>query len=263
MAVVPKSPRQQVSSVPRIRFTQIRKRDGRLVPFDPSRITEAILKAGRATGEFMEDTAGILTDRVLELAAGAMADGTPGVEWMQDLVEQVLLASPYHKTAKAYILYRDQRARIREMVKKADLELIDSYLDQLDWRVNENSNMAYSLQGLNNYISSEVSKTYWLNKIYQASVRDAHSSGAIHIHVLGLLSVYCVGWDLQDLLRSGFRGAEGKAESARHAISALRSGRSSTSSIRSRAKPPAHRHSATSIRCWPRISAMTDSHTTR
>ena len=88
MAVVPKSPRQQVSSVPRIRFTQIRKRDGRLVPFDPSRITEAILKAGRATGEFMEDTAGILTDRVLELAAGAMADGVPNVEWMQDLASQ-------------------------------------------------------------------------------------------------------------------------------------------------------------------------------
>ncbi len=223
MAVVPKSPRQQVSSVPRIRFTQIRKRDGRFVPFDPSRITEAILKAGRATGEFMEDTAGILTDRVLELAAGAMADGVPNVEWMQDLVEQVLLASPYHKTAKAYILYRDQRARIREMVKKADLDLIDSYLDQLDWRVNENSNMAYSLQGLNNYISSEVSKTYWLNKIYPASVREAHSSGAIHIHDLGLLSVYCVGWDLQDLLRSGFRGAAGKAESApaRHFRTAL------------------------------------------
>ena len=74
--------------------------------------------------------------------------------------------------------------------------------------------MAYSLQGLNNYISSEVSKTYWLNKIYTQDIRDAHAAGDLHIHDLGLISVYCVGWDLQDLLRCGFRGAPGKAESA-------------------------------------------------
>lgn len=204
-------------------FTQIRKRDGSLVPFDASRITEAILKAGRATGEFSENTARRLTMHVLHLAEGAMHGGIPAVEFIQDLVEEVLLASPYGHTAKSYILYRDQHARIREMVNKADVELIDNYLDQLDWKVKENSNMAYSLQGLNNYISSEISKVYWLNKIYPTQVREAHASGSMHIHDLGLLSVYCVGWDLQDLLRSGFRGAPGKAESApaKHFRSAL------------------------------------------
>jgi anaerobic ribonucleoside-triphosphate reductase len=203
-------------------FDTIRKRDQRLVDFDASKITSAILKAGRAAGEFEEAEARRLTIRVLTTAQ-FMFDGVPAVEEIQDLVEEVLLASPYKKTAKAYILYRDQHARIREMVAKADLDLIESYLERLDWKVQENSNMSYSLQGLNNYISSEVSKTYWLNKIYTPEVRRAHQNGDLHIHDLGLLSVYCVGWDLQDLLRTGFKGAPGKAESSpsKHFRSAL------------------------------------------
>ena len=91
--------------------------------------------------------------------------------------------------------------------------LVDSYLKQLDWKVNENSNMSYSIQGLNNYIASEVSKTYWLNKIYNEKIRNAHTSGDIHIHDLNIISVYCVGWDLKDLLTEGFRGVKGKIES--------------------------------------------------
>jgi ribonucleoside-triphosphate reductase len=206
-----------------IGLSQIRKRDQRLVPFESSKITSAILKAGRATGEFTEDTARLLTIRVLGLAQTVFLDIVPTVEEIQDIVEEVLLASPFKKTAKAYILYRDRHAGIRDMVKKADLDLIERYLERLDWKVQENSNMSYSLQGLNNYISSEVSKTYWLNKIYTPEVREAHTSGALHLHDLGLLSVYCVGWDLQDLLRFGFRGAPGKAESspARHFRTAL------------------------------------------
>ena len=204
-------------------FTTVRKRDGRVVDFDPEKITRAILKAGRATGEFSGDVARQLTVRVIGLAQVMLGDESPTVEQVQDIVEDVLLTSPFKKTAKAYILYRDQHARIREMISRADVDLIDQYLEKLDWKVRENSNMAYSLQGLNNYISSEVSKTYWLNKIYTAEVREAHASGALHIHDLGLLSVYCVGWDLHDLLRSGFRGAAGKAESkpARHFRTAL------------------------------------------
>jgi ribonucleoside-triphosphate reductase len=203
-------------------FESIRKRDQRHEPFDASKITKAILKAGRASGEFDETEARRLTIRVLTTAQFVF-EGVPTVEEIQDLVEEVLLASPYKLTAKAYILYRDQHARIREMVAKADLDLIESYLERLDWKVQENSNMSYSLQGLNNYISSEVSKTYWLNKIYTPEVRRAHQTGDLHIHDLGLLSVYCVGWDLQDLLRTGFRGAPGKAESspAKHFRSAL------------------------------------------
>lgn len=204
-------------------FTHIIKRDGRKAVFDASKITAALLKAGRASGEFAEDTARRLTMRVLGLVQALEHEGVPSVEQVQDVVEEVLLLSPFKKTAKAYILYRDQHARIREMIKKADVDLIDRYLEQLDWKVKENSNMAYSLQGLNNYVSSEVSKTYWLNKIYTAEVRDAHASGDLHLHDLGLLSVYCVGWDLQDLLRCGFRGAPGKAESrpAKHFRTAL------------------------------------------
>ncbi len=203
-------------------FETIRKRDQRHESFDASKITKAILKAGRATGEFDEAEARRLTIRVLTTAQ-VLFEGSPTVEEIQDLVEEVLLASPYKSTAKAYILYRDQHARIREMVAKADLDLIESYLERLDWKVQENSNMSYSLQGLNNYISSEVSKTYWLNKIYTQEVRRAHQKGDLHIHDLGLLSVYCVGWDLQDLLRTGFRGAPGKAESSpsKHFRSAL------------------------------------------
>jgi anaerobic ribonucleoside-triphosphate reductase len=215
--------RKTVSSESSATFTSVRKRDGRLADFDADKITRAILKAGRASGEFSEDIARKLTIRVLGLIQVMAQSDVPSVEEIQDVVEDVLLTSPFKKTAKAYILYRDQHARIRDMISKADVDLIDNYLEKLDWQVKENSNMAYSLQGLNNYISSEVSRTYWLNKIYTPEVREAHSSGALHIHDLGLLSVYCVGWDLHDLLRSGFRGAAGKAESspARHFQTAL------------------------------------------
>ncbi len=201
----------------------VRKRDGRLAAFDAEKIVAAVRAAGEATGEFSEEEARRLTARVLSEANGLSATGVPSVEDIQDRVEHVLLNSEHKKSAKAFIIYRDQHARIREFVEKADIDLIDSYLEKLDWRVNENSNMAYSLQGLNNYISSEVTKIYWLNKIYSPELRDAHNEGDLHVHDLGLLSVYCVGWDLADLLREGFKGAPGKAESrpARHFRAAL------------------------------------------
>lgn len=204
-------------------FTTIRKRDGRFVPFDAAKITQAIQKAGRATGEFDRETAERLTDEVLRAAKQRLAGGVPTVEQIQDLVEEALLASPYRKTAKAYILYRDQHARLRRMVAASHVDLVDRYLENLDWRVNENSNMAFSLQGLNNFVASEVSQAYWLYKVYPEEIRRAHLSGDFHLHDLNQLSVYCVGWDLQDLLLEGFRGAFGKVESrpARHFRTAL------------------------------------------
>ncbi|MDD4270742.1 MAG: ribonucleoside triphosphate reductase [Thermoguttaceae bacterium] len=204
-------------------ITTIRKRDGKLAVFDARKISQAILKAGRATGEFGEDIAQTLTLRVLGVVQMISREDAPTVEGVQNIVEETLLASPFKQTAKAYILYREQHARNRELIQKADLDLIDSYLGQLDWRVRENSNMAYSLQGLNNYVSSEISTVYWLNKIYTPEVREAHVSGDFHMHDLGLLSAYCVGWDLRDLLASGFQGASGKAESrpAKHFRAAL------------------------------------------
>ncbi|MBN2455140.1 MAG: ribonucleoside triphosphate reductase [Sedimentisphaerales bacterium] len=196
-----------------MRFTQIRKRDERLVPFDAQKIEWAILKAGRVTGEFDETVAQKMTSRVLSLAQMTLSKEVPTVEEIQDLVEEVLQSSLFKKTAKAYILYREQHTRNREMVQNASVDLMDKYLNDNDWKVRENSNMDYSLQGLNNYVSSNVSKIYWLNKIYTPQIRQAHNSGAIHIHDLHTLSPYCVGWDLRDLLLNGFRGFSGKVES--------------------------------------------------
>jgi ribonucleoside-triphosphate reductase len=202
---------------------KIRKRDGRLVKFNAEKITSAIAKAGAATGEFDAAVARKLTIKVLNLAENLFNDTILNVEEIQDIVEEILLGSPYRRTAKAYIIYRDQHARLREITNKMEVDLVDQYLKKKDWKINENSNMDYSLQGLNNYISSEVSKVYWLNEIYSPEVRKAHTDGDFHIHDLSLLSVYCVGWDLYDLLIEGFRGVSGKVESkpARHLRSAL------------------------------------------
>ena len=202
---------------------EIKKRNGRVVEFDSSKITAAIAKAGKATGEFSQREAKKMTLRVLTLAHELRLGPTPEVEEIQDIVERVLLDSPYYKTAKAYIIYREQHAQIRRIATKAHVDLVEHYIRKLDWKIKENSNMCYSLQGLNNYISSDVTSEYWLNKIYPPEIRRAHADGDLHIHDLSLLSVYCVGWDLTDLLRNGFKGVEGKVESAppKHLRSAL------------------------------------------
>ncbi|OPY18212.1 ribonucleoside triphosphate reductase [Syntrophus aciditrophicus] len=203
-------------------YTEIKKRDGRLVKFDAEKITRAIAKAGDATGEFDYKVARKLTIKVMSLAEKIFDSRIISVEEIQDIVEEVLL-STYSRTAKAYIIYRDQHARLREITNRMEVDLVDQYLKKKDWKINENSNMDYSLQGLNNYISSEVSKIYWLNEVYSPEVRKAHNEGEFHIHDLSLLSVYCVGWDLLDLLMTGFKGVSGKVESkpAKHLRSAL------------------------------------------
>ena len=133
------------------------------------------------------------------------------------------MRSKFKKTAKAYIIYREQHKQLREIADSFNNGLVGQYLHKTDWQVKENSNMSYSLQGLNNYISSEISKNYWLNKIYPKNIRTAHTNGDFHIHDLNILSVYCVGWDLFDLLMEGFTGVEGKISSKppKHFRSAL------------------------------------------
>jgi len=204
-------------------FQEIKKRDERIVKFDSSKITAAIAKAGKATGEFEEREAKKLTLRALTLAHETCIGNILDVEEIQDIAERVLLNSPFYKSAKAYILYREQHAQIRRIETKAHIDLVEHYIKKLDWKIKENSNMCYSLQGLNNYISSDITSEYWLGRIYPPEIRRAHNKGDLHIHDLSLLSVYCVGWDLQDLLKSGFKGVEGKVESAppRHLRSAL------------------------------------------
>lgn len=204
-------------------YKSIKKRDGRTAKFDRKKIEKAIKKAGLETGEFDAAQAVELTDKVLGVLEDRNQKRLPSVEDIQDIVEDALIDSKFKKTAKAYIIYRDQHKKLREITSNAHVDLIDKYLKNLDWKVNENSNMGYSLQGLNNYVSAEITKTYWLDKIYTSKIGQAHKEGDLHIHDLNLLSVYCVGWDLTDLLQEGFTGVAGKVASkpAKHFRSAL------------------------------------------
>src|SRR5574344_864173 len=204
------------------------KRDGKIVEFNSEKITNAIQKAANVTKEFDTTTAKSLTEKVVELTQNLVARKNANlkaasIEEIQDIVEYILLSSDYKKTAKSYVLYREQKSKLRDFTQNANISMVDDYLKQLDWEVNENSNMSYSIQGLNNYISSHISKSYWLNKIYPAEVREAHQEGDLHVHDLNMLSVYCVGWDLKDLLLQGFTGVRGKVQCkpAKHLRTAL------------------------------------------
>jgi len=203
----------------------VRKRDDKLEEFNGDRIEKAIWKAARAVGGRGEELAAILSWRVIaQLEEMFGDDGVPTVEEIQDLVEKALIEDGHARMAKAYILYRKQHQDIRELAAILNQDdLMDKYLMREDWRVRENSNMGYSLQGLNNYISSNIVSNYWLNRIYPANIREAHISGDLHIHDLAVLGPYCVGWDLPDLLLSGFKGVPGKVESkpAKHFRPAL------------------------------------------
>jgi len=203
----------------------VQKRDGRVVPFDQDKITNAIFKAAQAVGGDDKERALFVSNAVVKMLEERYGAGqVPTVEGIQDLVERALVKHGHAKTAKAYILYRDLHSKLRDIRALIDAnELIDGYLNKLDWRVNENSNMQYSLQGLNNHIFSQINGAYWLNRIYPKEVREAHLNGDIHIHDLYILAVYCCGWDLQDLLLRGFGGVPGKIQCAppKHFRSAL------------------------------------------
>ena len=152
-------------------FKDIRKRDGRVVEFDFSKITAAVAKAGNATGEFDEREAKKLTLRVLTLAHELRLGPLPEVEEIQDIVERVLLDSPFYRSAKAYILYREQHAQIRAISTRANVDLVEHYIEKLDWKIKENSNMCFSLQGLNNYISSDITSRSALDNPHEAGAR--------------------------------------------------------------------------------------------
>jgi ribonucleoside-triphosphate reductase len=203
----------------------VRKRDGKLAEFDKTRIENAITKAMRAVGEGNKETATGITHIVLgELDEHFGEDGCPTVEEIQDIVEESIIRAGYARTAKAYILYRAKQNELRELAAGLSSDdMVEKYLMLDDWKIRENSNMSYSLQGLNNYISSNVISSYWTNRIYPQSVREAHNGGDLHIHDLAVLGPYCVGWDLPDLLLSGFKGVSGKISSkpAKHFRTAL------------------------------------------
>jgi len=197
-------------------ITKIRKRDGRVVPFEKQKIVNAIFQAAKAVGGRDIETAQALADKVVELAEYQSLDDYEilTVEDIQDLVERVLVKNGHYKTAKAYILYRKQHEMLRDTRQLLENNaIVSKYLDRSDWRVKENSNMNFSLQGMNFHISSIVTSQYWLSQIYTPQMKEAQESGDFHMHDLGILAVYCVGWDLQDLIREGFKGTRGKVAS--------------------------------------------------
>jgi ribonucleoside-triphosphate reductase (formate) len=194
---------------------KVQKRDGRVIAFDQVEITDAIHKAVTATGQGDGEVSKKVSDKVVSLLNRRFKKGEiPNIEQIQDIVEEALMLEDLVDTAKAYILYREQRRAIREAAKVSDesSEKIDSYLKEIDWQVKENANMTFSLQGLNQYVGSYISKKYWLNKIYPKEIRDAAASEDFHIHNLELLAPYCAGWDLYDFLMKGFGGVPGKIE---------------------------------------------------
>jgi len=206
-------------------ITKIIKRAGEIADFDQSKITRAIYKAAVSAGFDDHQLAKKLTDQVtIRLNQKFHQTSIPAVEEVQDIVEEVLIESKLIKVAKAYILYRDQHRQIRDINATAsDDKLMEDYLGRADWRLKENSNMSFSVQGLNNYIASSISARYWLDKMYPENIRAAHINGDFHIHDLGLLAPYCCGWDLKDLLIRGFKGVSEKVQSKppKHFRSAL------------------------------------------
>ncbi len=203
----------------------IRKRDGRVVQFVPEKITHAIYRAAVACGGSDFARAEQLCNQVLDLLSHLAADRVPEVEQVQDLVEKVLIENGHARTAKAFILYREKRKSARHLnaLIGATIDMFGQYLDQGDWKVNENANQSRSINGLNNYVREFFTKNYWLHEVFPAEVRRVHESGEAHIHDLGFLGPYCAGWDLRQLLMEGFGGVPGKVESkpARHLRSFL------------------------------------------
>jgi len=198
------------------KITKVQKRDSGIVEFDQTRIQDAIFKALTVTGQGDGRKSKKLSDKVIQILNRRFKkDEIPHVEQIQDIVEEILILEGLVETAKAYILYREQRRRIREATKFAEeaVDRLDQYLEKTDWEVQENANMAFSLQGLNRFGVSYIIKRYWLNKIYPKEIREANEGCDLHIHNLDTLGPYCAGWDLYDFLLKGFSGVPGKMES--------------------------------------------------
>ncbi len=193
---------------------KIRKRDGRVVDFESEKIAEAIWKAVKSVGGSDRTRAEQLGQIVLKKIDADFGSRIPQVEEVQDIVEKILIEEGHAKTAKAYILYRQSHKELREIRGIFDtIQVVEDYVGLSDWAIKENSNMDFSLQGLNTYIAGKIIKNYWLNRIYSEKIKKAHENVDFHLHDLGTLGPYCVGWDLKDLLMSGFTGVSGKVQS--------------------------------------------------
>ncbi|MDD5304812.1 MAG: ribonucleoside triphosphate reductase [Elusimicrobia bacterium] len=203
----------------------VNKRDGSCVEFDAAKIRSAIARAGAASGEFGDADAGPLTDKVVKVLARRTGAGVLTIERIQDVVEQVLISADHFKTARAYIVYREQHRKMRRDRRTVvDVESsINEYVNRLDWRINANANQGYSLGGLVLNVSGKVVANYWLNHVYSPEMGEAHRAGDIHIHDLDMLAGYCAGWSLRTLLQEGLNGVPGKVEAGppKHMSSAV------------------------------------------
>ena len=189
-----------------------------------NQVFQVIFEAVKTTGEYGQKIAWDLSREVITKLWEITKDGeSPTIDQIESCIEQVLLGSPYKVTAKTFVLARDRKNRAGTQSVMSEVERVEQYISRLDWQVKENSNMCYSLQGLNHYLSGALSQTYWLNNVYPSHIKEAHESGDFHIHDLTQLSVYCVGWDLAMLLKEGFCGVSGKTEAkpAKHFRTAL------------------------------------------
>lgn len=200
---------------------QVEKRDGTIAEFQMKKITDAIGKAfGAKDMQFSDDMLQMLALRVTADFQSKIKDGKISVESIQDSVENVLIQCGYAEVAKAYILYRKQREKIRNM--KSTIvdykEIVDSYVKVEDWRVKENSTVTYSVGGLILSNSGAITANYWLSEIYDDEIAEAHRNADIHIHDLSMLTGYCAGWSLKQLIKEGLGGINGKITSspARH-----------------------------------------------
>jgi ribonucleoside-triphosphate reductase (formate) len=204
---------------------EVIKRDGRRAIFDASKIRSAILRAGKATGEFGESEADLITAQVAKVLIHKFRGAPPDIEHIQDAVEQSLIAANHFDTARAYIVYRETHKKLREDRRTVvDVEAsINEYLSRQDWRVNANANQGYSLGGLILNVSGKVVANYWLNHVYPPELGEAHRDGSIHIHDLDMLAGYCAGWSLRTLLHEGLNGVPGKVEAGppKHMSSAV------------------------------------------
>jgi ribonucleoside-triphosphate reductase (formate) len=200
-------------------------RDGETIAFDRTRIRSAIERAGQATGAFGADEAELLAIQAVKVLRHRFIEATPTVEQIQDVVEQVLISANHVTTARAYIVYREQHARLRRSQQTlVDVaSSIDDYLDRSDWRVQANANQGYSLGGLILNASGKLIANYWLSHVYPPEVDRAHREGDLHVHDLDMLAGYCAGWSLRTLLAEGLNGVPGKIDCGppRHLSSAI------------------------------------------
>ncbi|MBQ8434029.1 MAG: ribonucleoside triphosphate reductase, partial [Clostridia bacterium] len=194
----------------------VRKRDGKIVEFNLSKIGRAISLAFDAKGKpYNEDIIDMLSLKVTADFSDKIVDGYITVEDIQDSVETVLIQAGYVDVAKAYILYRKQHEKVRNISETMlnYKSVVDSYLKVADWRVKENSTVTYSVGGLILSNSGAITANYWLSEIYDEEIAEAHRSAAIHLHDLSMLTGYCAGWSLKQLIQEGLGGVVGKITS--------------------------------------------------